>query len=223
MHTDPSHLGPAEDLVEDPAEILAACVELAGTVAGLVTELGGLAEKSGAVAGNVVALLDPSDRHLAGFAAGLDSLSREVLPGLKALSRMVVSQAEQLAGRVTSGPVGHLPLARRSVEGEVVVAKLADLYRRARRARTWSVFDRSYHEGRAAVFDAFGDRLDEALRLLTYVEHERDLRASHEAGGDAVEGAPAPSDRVLVSRPARAQLADASRAVARSRSLDGRR
>ena len=179
MHARRSHLTPAEDIEADPAEILAACLELADTVDELVAELGGLAEKSGAVASDVVALLDPSDRRLAGFAAGLDSLSREVVPGLEALSRIVVTQAEQLALATTEDD-SRLQPSLTSIAGDVTLARLARLHRRARRARTWSVFDRSYHEGRAAAFDAFGDRLAEPVSMLNHVHHELGDRTGHE-------------------------------------------
>ena len=90
------------------------------------------------MASDVVALLDPSDRRLAGFAAGLDSLSREVVPGLEALSRIVVTQAEQLALATTEDD-SRLQPSLTSIAGDVTLARLARLHRRARRARTWSV------------------------------------------------------------------------------------
>lgn len=222
MHAGRSQLTPAEDVEEDPVEIRAACAELAETVAELVAELGSLAEKSGAVADNVIALVDPADRRLAGFAAGLDSLSREVVPDLEALSRVVVSQAEQLA-RATTRDGSRRPRHHTRATGKVTLARLARLNRQARRARTWSVFDRSYHQGRAAAFDAFGDRLAEAVRLLTYVQHELSRRTERERMSGTLKALPPPPDAATANPGTEEDRPGPARAVDGARLRNGQR
>lgn len=148
----------ADDVDEDPQEVLAAFRRLAKEIGEMAAELTRVRTKATSVATGVMPLVDMTDRSMLGFAAGLDLLHGDVVPELQRLVGGLVADAERLADprrRATDRAV-----VATTEPAEVPAAtRLRQRSRTARRRARWAVFDRSYHQGFAGALELIGARL----------------------------------------------------------------